>query len=607
MTTTASSTAAPNVGEASVREAGTQGKGQAQTATFAAVLDAVSKATKHHETRGHPDKAAEASHQARHQAAGSATQPLVALTESVVAAQVLVVQGKGASAPSGAAGTGTQALRTTPSQGPLAEATRPTVPRYVQGGPGWAAHEGAGATASPPSGPEVQKSPGQTSTQAADQVATTVDGQDQMPPHVAGNETPSVVAGGQRQPGHNASAGTASVRSLRDASRGAPRGAQPTGGQTDSAGSSGPGSSGTARELAGRTVHGTQPRSATHAPATEPADVPPLSSPRQPANGDRGHLAGDPPQASAGGVAQDRTSTHVLLSDGTAAPEKEPMPAGGQKTSQEDPSVRLAETGEGAVTPSHGALASEQAPSQHAGEARSPSPSGRAGGTGFERAPQPEGATAATPTKANGNNQLPTAIAPIAGQAGRSPGTATGQQAAARSAPNRQTTPPVAPSGSGGAPAVASLGASSQQAVPVVSHVGRQVSAAVAQHLDQLAPPARSTDGTWSLSVQLDPPELGKVGATLSLGASGLSVVLAPSTPAAQQAIQQASQQIAQDIGGSVTVFMHTGAQGGTGSGQQGHQGAGGQRHSVWPGRDEGHTGPDVLGERTQDATYMLV
>jgi flagellar hook-length control protein FliK len=149
-------------------------------------------------------------------------------------------------------------------------------------------------------------------------------------------------------------------------------------------------------------------------------------------------------------------------------------------------------------------------------------------------------------------------------------------------------------------------GTLSQQAAPVALHVGQQVSAAVSQHLDQLPQPSRGTDGTWTLSVQLDPPELGKVDAVLSLGASGLSVVLAPSTPAAQQAIQQASRQIAQNIGGNVTVFVQTGA-GGTGGGQQGHPGAGGQQPATWLGGDKGRTGTDVARERTQGPTYMLV
>jgi flagellar hook-length control protein FliK len=129
------------------------------------------------------------------------------------------------------------------------------------------------------------------------------------------------------------------------------------------------------------------------------------------------------------------------------------------------------------------------------------------------------------------------------------------------------------------------------------------VSAVIAQHLDQLSPPERGPGGTWSLSVQLDPPDLGKVAAVLSLGASGLSVVLTPSTPAAQQALQQASQQIAQNIGGNVTVSVHTGAH--SGSGQQGRQEAGAHRSLPWAGREEGREEP--LTNRTGDGTYMLV
>jgi hypothetical protein len=96
--------------------------------------------------------------------------------------------------------------------------------------------------------------------------------------------------------------------------------------------------------------------------------------------------------------------------------------------------------------------------------------------------------------------------------------------------------------------------------------VASQVSEAVIGHMASVPAPSRATDGTWSVSVHLDPPELGQVQATLTLGPNGLEVLLVPSTSLAQQALQQASRQIAQSIGGNapVSVSVHNpGAQAG--------------------------------------------
>lgn len=95
----------------------------------------------------------------------------------------------------------------------------------------------------------------------------------------------------------------------------------------------------------------------------------------------------------------------------------------------------------------------------------------------------------------------------------------------------------------------------------------RQVSAALVQHLAQLPAPSRGTAGTWTLSVELDPPQLGRVEAVVTLGPTGLSVLLVPSAPAAQQVLQQASQHIATNLGATVTVSTGTGP--GSGSGHQ--------------------------------------
>jgi flagellar hook-length control protein FliK len=96
-----------------------------------------------------------------------------------------------------------------------------------------------------------------------------------------------------------------------------------------------------------------------------------------------------------------------------------------------------------------------------------------------------------------------------------------------------------------------------------------QVSEVVVAHMASLAPPSRFPDGNWTISVRLDPPELGQVQATLSLGQDGLSVVLVTSTQLAQQVLQQASHQIAASIGKSASVSVHAGAAH-TGGGSEG-------------------------------------
>ena len=139
------------------------------------------------------------------------------------------------------------------------------------------------------------------------------------------------------------------------------------------------------------------------------------------------------------------------------------------------------------------------------------------------------------------------------------------------------------------------------QAAPVPVPVSRQVSEAVTAHMAQLAPPVKAADGTWTLSVQLDPPQLGRVDAVVSFGASGLSVLLVPSAPVAQQVLQQASQHIAANIGGAVTVS--TGA--GTSGGHAGHQPPPPPTSGAPVGDELAKTGPAVR-PPTTDGTYIL-
>jgi len=141
----------------------------------------------------------------------------------------------------------------------------------------------------------------------------------------------------------------------------------------------------------------------------------------------------------------------------------------------------------------------------------------------------------------------------------------------------------------------------------VPRQLGQQLGEAVLQHLEHLAPPERGQDGTWALSVQLDPPALGKVDALLSLGSSGLSVVLVPSTPAAWQALQQASHQIAANIGGHVTVSLHAGSAGPEERGGQ-HPAASvpGQRQASHEGTGADFAQPRRRPFRGRDGYYIL-
>ena len=125
-------------------------------------------------------------------------------------------------------------------------------------------------------------------------------------------------------------------------------------------------------------------------------------------------------------------------------------------------------------------------------------------------------------------------------------------------------------------------------------------------HLAQLVPPAKGTDGTWTLSVQLDPPQLGRVDAVVSFGASGLGVLLVPSTPVAQQVLQQASQHIAANLGGTVTVSTGTVS---TGAGTGGNTGRQPVTAQSWGAHldDEGPESQPTTRPPTTDGTYILV
>ena len=554
-TTVASSTGRSNLRGASAPGGSTQGKGgQAPAPTFATVLDAVSKAAKKRpEPSGHTDKGAKGTHQKGQTIAGNGTHSLVALTEGVVAADLPVAPVDGASASLRATGTAPQAspraLRTTPSQEPLSGAGKPATPLLAQESLAQPAHESGGATAPPLSGVNAQKPPGEVPGKAASQVTRLVAGPDRAPSHTTGNKAPPAAA---KPPlGRSAQAGTATEPASPEASPSALAGTQPTSEAT----------AGTGGGLAGRTVTGAQPRSATQVPATfatpsyRPGTIgsatPYKIATAPPANGARGHLTdtGGPPQAGAGRAAQDRTQAPVALSGGTAPPpEKGPGPEGaGVPTGQMAAQAGHLHSAAGAPD----AVAGAQPRSATQVPATFATPSYRPGAIG-----------SATPYK------IATSIS--------------------------------------AAPAAPSLSAPSQQPVPL-SHVGQQVGSAVAQRLAQLPPPGRSLDGTWSLSVQLDPPELGKVDAVLSLGASGLNIALTPSTPVAQQALQQASQQIAQNIGGNVNVFVHTGGHGGTGGGQQDPSWATSRRLPASHGGDAGDAPPSAPGRSTTNGTYMLV
>jgi hypothetical protein len=152
---------------------------------------------------------------------------------------------------------------------------------------------------------------------------------------------------------------------------------------------------------------------------------------------------------------------------------------------------------------------------------------------------------------------------PGRGPAGPLPGLSKGASGpAAGTSPAGQSpglSPGVGPpSGAGPAFAPSSGAGSSARAAP--GHLGQ----VLLGELGQLPAAFRDRKGNWSLSVQLDPPELGQVQATLTLAPGGLHVVLVVSTPAAHAALVDASRQISRTLGAEVTI-----AGGTDGSGRQ--------------------------------------
>jgi hypothetical protein len=140
--------------------------------------------------------------------------------------------------------------------------------------------------------------------------------------------------------------------------------------------------------------------------------------------------------------------------------------------------------------------------------------------------------------------------------------------------------------GQGGAPALGSTKLAGL-ALPHRAQVApEQLGQFLLRRLSELPAAVRDAEGNWSLSLQLDPPELGRVEATLTLAPSGLHLVLIASTAAGRSALQEASHQISFALGGEVTVSAN--------SGGPGHYMAG--RHA--PGRDAaGGTGFGSAGE----------
>lgn len=86
---------------------------------------------------------------------------------------------------------------------------------------------------------------------------------------------------------------------------------------------------------------------------------------------------------------------------------------------------------------------------------------------------------------------------------------------------------------------------------PVASSTGSMLS----EHLmPLLAAAGRGTDGTWTLSVALSPPDLGSVQAVVALRNGLLSVRLLAETPAGARALQASQPEIEAAVGGNVTV-----------------------------------------------------
>ena len=109
-----------------------------------------------------------------------------------------------------------------------------------------------------------------------------------------------------------------------------------------------------------------------------------------------------------------------------------------------------------------------------------------------------------------------------------------------------------------------------QASVPVASSTGSMLS----EHLmPVLAAAGRGTDGTWTLSVALSPPDLGSVQAVVALRNGVVSVRLLAETPAGARALQASQPEIEAAVGGNVTVDNS----GGRSDGGASRQGASGQ------------------------------
>lgn len=174
--------------------------------------------------------------------------------------------------------------------------------------------------------------------------------------------------------------------------------------------------------------------------------------------------------------------------------------------------------------------------------------------------------------------------------AGAEDSTATPGSARAPSNQGREASPPPTAATGHGYPAPTSTAlpqaVSAQTPQALGSHPGTggaadQVGHAVASYAQTLAPAIRAPGGAWRIVVRLDPPEMGSVDATLSLGPTGLHVELVASTPDATQALLSATHQLSNALGGKVTVahpgpgsFGGTSAGDGGGAGDRGHPGS---------------------------------
>lgn len=300
---------------------------------------------------------------------------------------------------------------------------------------------------------------------------------------------------------------------------------------------------------------------------TAPAKVPETAAP-DPTTGTRNLPPSPPQQPSEAPPTREQPPAEVIaaVAPRTQSPGKSPVDGSGSTLPLQ--------------TSTGHSLSSVTAPTSGAGTGQS-----GAGGDGL--AGQPKGHTVLDPqasTEASGKGAPMGAVALGAGSASDGAKAAQGQASQQAPVPPGNTSrhgPALGPSAGRSAQPPSEV---VQPQAPVltnaqapeghISAVASQVSQAVVGRMAALPAPSRATDGTWTVSVSLSPPELGQVQASLSLGPGGLTVVLVPSTALAQQALQQASHQISQSIGGSVSVHA-PGAQGG-------HGGGSGPRQAPW-------------------------